>query len=314
MKPFHALPFLLVIAGLLAGCQSALPVAAIQAASPTPSLPATPTPPAELPTQPVIPLALTGLPAHTSTPAPSPTPQGCSQAKGQVQQLQVNFEFFSKPVQFQLYLPPCYDPSSPVRYPVLYMLHGQNSTDEQWIRMGLVDAADRLIASKEIPPFIIVMPYEEYGLQDPAESSFGLILTDGLLPWVDEHYNTCIDRQCRAIGGVSRGAAWAVRLGFTDWQQFGAIGAHSLAYFWGDNAMLRQWTRQIPVGDLPRVYMDIGNADRYLQSATEFEGLLTRFEVPHTWLINQGEHEESYWEQHVDEYLRWYAQPWSNQG
>jgi len=65
-----------------------------------------------------------------------------------------------------------------------------------------------------------------------------------------------------------------------------------------------------PAGQLPALYLDIGNKDRYLPSATEFEGLLTRYQVPHTWLINQGIHNEDYWQAHVEEYLRWYTQPW----
>jgi enterochelin esterase-like enzyme len=234
--------------------------------------------------------------------------------------LQASFDFFSKPLQFKLYLPPCYSASlasaaeagTPAGgYPLLILLHGQESDDNQWIRLGAAAAADRLISTKQSAPFIIAMPYEEYSLEDPVDSSFDKLITQGLLPWVDQHYNTCTERACRAIGGMSRGAAWAVRLGFTDWKDFGEVGAHSLAYFWGDNVMLRQWTRLIPADQFPSIYLDIGDADRYLPSATEFEGLLTQYQVPHTWLINQGEHVEEYWQAHVEEYLRWYSRNWT---
>jgi enterochelin esterase-like enzyme len=228
--------------------------------------------------------------------------------------LQASFDFFSKPLLFELYLPPCYGIAARAPaggYPLLILLHGQESDDNQWIRLGAVATADRLISSNQSAPFIIAMPYEEYSLQDPADSSFGKLITQGLLPWLDEHYNTCTERTCRAIGGMSRGAAWAVHLGFTDWKDFGEVGAHSLAYFWGDNVMLRQWTRIIPADQFPSMYLDIGDADRYLASATEFEGLLTAYQVPHTWLVNQGEHVEAYWQAHVEEYLRWYSRNWT---
>ena len=256
--------------------------------------------------------APSATPRPTLTPAPvgSPTPAPCQDTQGKVLSLQASFDFFPKPLQFQLYLPPCYAIDPAVRYPLLILLHGQDADDQQWIRLGAVAAADRLISSGQSAPFLIAMPYEEYDLQDPSESSFGKLVTQGLLPWIDQHYATCTARACRAIGGLSRGAAWAVRLGFTDWKDFGEVGAHSLAYFWGDNVMLRQWTRLIPPGQLPALYLDIGDKDRYLPSATEFEGLLTRYQVPHTWLINQGIHNEDYWQAHVEEYLRWYTQPW----
>ncbi len=256
--------------------------------------------------------------APTLTLAPSPvvsiTPSPCTEPQGQVLSLQASFDFFAKPLQFELYLPPCYNNNAGASaggYPLLILLHGQESDDNQWIRLGAAAAADRLISSHQSAPFIIAMPYEEYSLQDPVESSFGKLITQGLLPWLDRHYSTCTERACRAIGGMSRGAAWAVRLGFTDWKDFGEVGAHSLAYFWGDNVMLRQWTRLIPADQFPTLYMDIGDADRYRPSATEFEGLLTQYQVPHTWLVNQGEHIEAYWQAHVEEYLRWYSRNWT---
>ena len=257
----------------------------------------------------------TQAPVPTLSPSPvaSSTPAPCADTQGQVLSLQAKFDFYSKPLQFELYLPPCYDSSAgaPAEgYPLLILLHGQDSDDHQWIRLGAVAAADRLISTNQSAPFIIAMPYEEYTLQDPADSSFGKLITQGLLPWLDQHYPTCTERACRAIGGMSRGAAWAVRLGFTDWKDFGEIGAHSLAYFWGDNVMLRQWTRLIPADQFPSMYLDIGDADRYLPSATEFEGLLTQYQVPHTWLVNKGEHVEEYWQAHVEEYLRWYSRNW----
>ena len=303
--------FLLVLSANLAGCQPAsetpLPV---KSSSPIPTRTETPTS-TSLPTVPPT-IAPSATPVWTPTPSPvvSPTPPACLDPQGTVQSVQASFDFFPKPLRFQLYLPPCYDASAGVRYPLLILLHGQNTDELQWIRLGAAAAADRLISSNQRTPFIMVMPYEEYGMQDPSESSFEKLVIQGLLPWLNQHYNICIERACRAIGGLSRGAAWAVRLGFTHWQQFGKVGAHSLAYFWGDNVMLRQWTRAIPPAQLPILYMDIGDEDRYLPSAAEFEGLLTQFQVPHTWLINQGEHKEEYWRTHVEEYLRWYSLLW----
>ena len=308
------LALLVALSASMAGCQTAT-LTPLPVKSPVP-----------LPTRTEAP-SPTSLPAFSPTAAPSTTPvwtlapsqvvsptsDQCIDTQGKVLSLQASFDFFSQPLQLQLYLPPCYNTAAGVRYPLLILLHGQDRDDQQWVRLGAVTAADRLISSNESAPFMIAMPYEEYNLQDPAESSFGKLITKGLLPWLDQHYSTCTERSCRAIGWLSRGAAWAVRLGFTDWQQFGEIGAHSLAYFWGDNVNLRQWTRTIPVNQFPSVYMDIGDADRYLQSATEFEGLLTRYRVPNTWLIIQGIHNEDYWQEHVVEYLRWYSLPWKKQ-
>jgi enterochelin esterase-like enzyme len=321
-KQSHTLLFTLLFAWLLSGCQALNPgpipthtdaPAASSAASGNPTSPAAFTATAVPSVTPVKTLTQAPVPTLAPSPVASPTPPPCTDTQGQVLSLQASFDFFPKPLQFELYLPPCYgvEAEAPAGgYPLLILLHGQESDDGQWVRLGAAAAADRLISSNQSTPFIIAMPYEEYSLQDPDDSSFGKLITQGMLPWLDQHYNTCNERACRAIGGMSRGAAWAVRLGFTDWQVFGEVGAHSLAYFWGDNVMLRQWTRLIPADQFPAMYLDIGDADRYLSSATEFEGLLTQYQVPHTWLINPGEHVEEYWQAHIEEYLRWYSRNW----
>ena len=114
------------------------------------------------------------------------------------------------------------------------------------------------------------------------------------------------------MGGLSRGAGWAVHLGLSRWELFGAIGAHSLPIFWADTYHIREWLDGIPSRSLPRIYMDIGEKDRpaILESAMWFEKLLTEKNIPHEWRLNLGYHEEAYWAAHVDEYLRWYAETW----
>jgi len=187
------------------------------------------------------------------------------------------------------------------------MLHGQGSTEQLWLDLGLGQAADRLVSSGEIPPLLIVMPWEEYQYDDPFETGYEEALANTLVSWVDASLPVCGGRGCRAIGGLSRGAAWAVHLGFSRWETFGAIGAHSLPPFYGDFRRLPGWVDAIPPGSLPAVLMDIGEKDPYMPIASEFEALLTREEVPHAWWLLPGAHDAEYWSSHVEDYLRWYA-------
>jgi enterochelin esterase-like enzyme len=166
-----------------------------------------------------------------------------------------------------------------------------------------------LIASGDLPPFLIVMPYEREWLQ-PTETKFGDVLVDELVPWIDQQYRTLPERNSRAIGGLSRGAAWAVHLGLTRWETFGAIGAHSLPIFWTDSDQIGGWLDAIPAGSMPRIYLDIGRSDAELSSAMSFEDLLNARNIPHEWHLQPGYHTEEYWQAHVEEYLRWYAAGW----
>ena len=57
--------------------------------------------------------------------------------------------------------------------------------------------------------------------------------------------------------------------------------------------------------------MDIGASDpNLMQAATWLEGLLTKYDLPHEWHMFTGEHEEEYWQAHVEDYLRWYTKDW----
>jgi enterochelin esterase-like enzyme len=216
------------------------------------------------------------------------------------------------PQEFRIYLPPCYDEKTEVRYPVLYLLHGQTYTDDQWIRLGAVKVVDRLILSGESVPFIIVFPDDRYWNLPPGPG-FGRRLVEDLIPYIDSTYRTLPDRGHRAIGGMSRGAGWALQLGLTRWDLFGTIGLHSLAVLQKDQSKLAGWLGRIPPASRPRVFMDVGDNDQELEMAGQVESQLNRFDLPHEWHLYNGAHTEEYWSAHVEEYIRWYAEAWNPQ-
>ena len=214
------------------------------------------------------------------------------------------------PQEFRIYLPPCYDQKKDKRYPVLYLLHGQTYTDDQWVRIGAVTAADELILSGAVAPFIIVFPDDRYWNLPPG-AGFGQRLVDELIPYVDANYRTQPDRDQRAIGGLSRGAGWALRLGLARWDLFGSIGLHSLAVLQSDASRIREWLVEIPSASQPRIFMDIGDNDPELSMASRVEAQFNQVGLPHEWHLYGGAHTEEYWSLHVEEYLLWYAEGWT---
>jgi enterochelin esterase-like enzyme len=215
------------------------------------------------------------------------------------------------PQEFRIYLPRCYAEKTEQRYPVLYLLHGQTYTDDQWIRLGAVNITDQLILSGESSPFIIVFPDDRYWNLPPGPG-FGQRLVEELIPYIDATYRTLPDRKHRAIGGMSRGAGWALRLGLSHWQLFGTIGLHSLAASQNDASEIRGWLIKIPPAARPRVYMDIGDNDPEIPLASQVESQFNDFGLTHEWHLYSGAHTEEYWSAHVNEYIRWYAEGWSN--
>lgn len=254
----------------------------------------------------------TGIPATTTlvptlTITPTATSLACLLQPGRLEQGSINT---TKPSQeFLIYLPPCYYEKQGMRYPVLYLLHGQTYTNDQWLRLGAAVVADRLMIGNEVRPFIIVFPDDRYW-NVQAGPEFGRRLVDNLIPYIDHRYRTQANREHRAIGGMSRGAGWALQLGLQRWDLFGSLGLHSLAVFGDDRPFLENRLEQIPPESWPHIFLDTGDRDQELGFNTQFEALLTEMGIPHEWHLYPGLHDEQYWGAHIEEYLRWYAQVW----
>jgi enterochelin esterase-like enzyme len=244
------------------------------------------------------------------TPTPTITPLGCLTQPGRVEQGVV--QETRPPQEYLIYLPPCYDEMPELRYPVLYLLHGQTYTDDQWVRLGTVKTMDRLLLNDEIAPFIIIFPDDRYW-NVQAGPGFGERLVDYLVPYIDQNYRTLADRDHRAIGGMSRGAGWALRLGLERWDLFGTLGLLSLAAFADDRPFLANWLKAIPPASWPNIFIDMGESDQELGFNSQFENTLTQLGIPHEWHLYPGAHDEAYWGAHVEEYLRWYGDGWSAQ-
>lgn len=281
---------------LLGGCFACAP---LTQPAPTKTLPSATVPP-------------TLLPLFTPSPFPTSTitPLACLTSPGRVEE--GSLDSFNPPQEFRVYLPPCYNEKTDQRYPVLYLLHGQTYTDDQWIRLGAADVADRLILSGESIPFMIVFPDDRYWNLPPGPG-FGQRLVEDLIPYIDLTYRTFPDRNHRAIGGMSRGAGWALRLGLMRSDLFSRIGLHSLAASQKDISEMTDWLADIPVSSRPRVFMDIGDNDQELEMAQRVETHFNDFGLSHEWHLYNGAHTEEYWSAHIEEYLRWYAEGWNNQ-
>jgi enterochelin esterase-like enzyme len=262
----------------------------------------TPVPPTASPT-------LQPIPDPSPTIDPTSTSLTCLSQPGRVEK--GTLESTDPPQEYLIYLPPCYDEQTDQRYPVLYLLHGQTYTDDQWIRLGAVRTLDQLIHDREAQPFLIVFPDDHYWNLE-AGPGFGDRLVNALIPYIDQTYRTIPDRDHRAIGGMSRGAGWAIRLGLSHWELFGIIGLHSLAVFKQDGSHVADWLRRIPKDSYPVIFMDIGDNDQELAQAQLVEAQFNRFHVPYEWHLYTGAHTEKYWSAHVPEYIEWYARQWNS--
>jgi enterochelin esterase-like enzyme len=242
-------------------------------------------------------------------PVQDATPQECNGRVGRFEQMLLTATYLPLPMEVLIYLPPCYDKQLSTRFPVLYLIHGQGFREDQWDRLGADETADMLIRTRQVTSFIIVMPHDAF-LRDPQESPFRRAFIEILVPWVEKNYRTLNDREHRAIGGLSRGGAWAFYLGLSHHEMFSAIGMHSSFFFNGQEYPTRTLLQSIPPEEMPRLFIDIGGEDHLIQANRQLEKLLMIENVPYEWYLFPGRHEEFYWSSHMEQYLRWYAREW----
>jgi enterochelin esterase-like enzyme len=246
----------------------------------------------------------------TIEPLKSPTPaEPCSSGKGSIEHYQIAWQ--EETLTGRIYLPACYSQDLDRLFPTLYLLHGATETDQEWDSLGIDETADRLIAQGKISPLLIVMP-REITWKSVAENPFGDRLAQVVVPWVESHYRAVSDRQHRAVGGMSRGGNWAVRLGLLHWGLFGSLGAHSTPLFYGDLKRVPGWLEAIPPQMMPRIYLDIGEGDNNLQEAEAFQEVLDKAGVNPEWHLYPGLHNEDYWKAHLEDYLQWYSAGWKD--
>lgn len=291
---------------ILAACSSPAYARAPAAVVIDPAAFAVTPPPTATPTLTPTPSATftpTSTPTQTPTPTITPTPV-CREPRGAVVKDELNSLALNRKLPLRIYLPPCYEAQTWRAYPVLYLIHGLNMSETTWGDLGVDEVADALIDIGDIPPVIIVMP------RAADDSRFTDAVVFDLLPFIDTHYRTVPDRAHRAIGGMSRGGGWSVRIGFRHPELFSAVGLHSVAVFYADESKVTRWINDLPDDLAPRIYMDIGENDSLIESVQWLDDALTQRGLAHEFHLNPGSHTFDYWAKHLPEYLRWYTGGW----
>lgn len=260
--------------------------------------------------------------APLTTPSIAATPAPASPSR----LLEVNFasKTLGRTVKYYVYVPAGYDSNPTLRYPVLYYLHGIGGDPREWLGYGLREAADQLMGSSAIQPFIIVLPQGEQGYwvdQVAGGPQWATYVANDVVAEIDGKYRTLPDRQDRAIGGLSMGAHGALQIALNHADIFSIVGAHSPSFrprqdipaYFGDDEQLAQRDPLALIAAHPDIartltlWLDAGDQDPYRDKQLQLEQQLTTEGIPHQYHAWQGNHDGSYWAGHINDYLRYYA-------
>jgi enterochelin esterase-like enzyme len=161
---------------------------------------------------------------------------------------------------FHVYLPPGFAETS-ARYPVLYLLHGNDQPATAFLELGLQGELDRLIAAHEIPPLIAVMIQGGRGAnnwRDQGSRGYEsyVIEAQGL---IDRMLPTQASRSARAIAGDSMGGYGAMNIALGNPHRFSIVESW-LGFFNGLDDELHA-ARSVIAGDGLHAYLYGGAAD-----------------------------------------------------
>lgn len=149
-----------------------------------------------------------------------------------------------------VYLPSSYARDKARRYPVLFLLHGFNDTDEEWTVpaagkpfTGIQQILDEGIRSHRFGEMIVVMPDERtrligaWYMNSAASGDWDQFIARELTALIDKRYRTLASPANRAIAGHSMGGYGALRLAMLHPDVFGAS--------YGISPALVSWTHEI---------------------------------------------------------------------
>lgn len=211
---------------------------------------------------------------------------------------------------YSVYLPPCYDPLT--AYPTLYLMHGSNEDDGQWLRLGLPQVLDSGIQDGRIRPMIAILPFGNViANRNRFDTlSWSNIFMTELLPYVQAKY--AINPTQQAIGGISRGGFWAYQIGLRFPNQFKAIGGHSPffdLYHAPPNDNPLDLILNATGIEKMRFWLDRGADDYAKPMVDEMAQRMVARGLPHTdQRFPEGQHHNTYWSQHVNAYMNWYSE------
>lgn len=239
------------------------------------------------------------------------------------------------PRRVQIWLPPNYG-SSEARFPVVYLLDGQNcfSGHESYIpnqEWRADESADGLIRAGLLRPVILVavdnggveraneyLPFSVTMTRGTDKSTFGgqaenfsQFLIQDVKAMIDKNYRTLPEARHTAIVGSSFGGIMALHLGLNHGKTFGNIIAMSPSLWTNDGETIRRYETSFkPNGT--RFWIDMGSgegepliaATRKLGDTIRAKGVRSPQNLV-VYIENNAGHNENAWAGRLPSALQW---------
>lgn len=213
------------------------------------------------------------------------------------------------PGKYTIYLPLDYKESNK-KYPVLYLLHGMWSHNNEWAEKGgVVTQTTKAINNKVLGELIIVMPnafdsfyVDGYDGKHDYESFFW----QDLVPYIESNYPVKTGKENTAIAGLSMGGFGASYYAFKYPERFcmcysmsGAVEGNGLQTdkILSVRSMFEKYGyNESNFSKLPAYFLDCGTQDQLVYSANlNAKNYLRTVNFPFTYRESLGTHDWNFW-------------------
>jgi enterochelin esterase-like enzyme len=187
---------------------------------------------------PTEPAPTPGVGERAAAPLPALAPLSHDAAGSEIARASFHSSALPGAGSFLVYLPPGY--TSVRRYPVLYLLHGQDGHATAFLEVGMQRTLDGLIKRGAIPPMIAVMIQDRNTLnnwQDVGGHRSATYVIE-VQELVDRMLPTMATRSGRAIAGSSKGGFGAMHVALANPDRFAVVESW-LGYFNNLDGQLR---------------------------------------------------------------------------
>jgi enterochelin esterase family protein len=202
--------------------------------------------------------------------------------------------------QIFVYTPPGYDRNRGRRYPVLYLLHGNNDLAAGWTMAGRANLIlDNFLAESKAVPMIVVMPWGHalpFGARPPSgqpsnNDVFEDYLVKDVMPLVEARYRVASGRRNHAVVGLSMGGAQALQVGLRHRALFGSVGV------FGSGMTRAEFDARYQAKGEPLdlVFIGIGRDDGSRAKARELSEALSEHGLPTIYREIEGGHTYPTW-------------------
>ena len=214
--------------------------------------------------------------------------------------------------------------------PVVVLLHGVYGSAWSWALNGGVHlTASRMMRKGQLPPMILAMPSDGlWGDGSAYLPHHGLDFEKWIAEEVPAVMKICFqevdDRSPFFISGLSMGGFGALMIGIKYHRLFSAVSAHSSITVLEEMKLFAEEDlenyRQINPADenvadrillhhehLPAIRFDCGKEDELIEGNRKLHSQLEEASIPHTYEEFPGGHQWTYWAQHIEDSLLFFA-------